>query len=67
MVFMCVMQVFYEALDAVIFCLQTQQALNRQTWPDGLFKDLSTHPIPRKKTSESWAAGAAGGAASPRH
>ncbi|GFR47269.1 hypothetical protein Agub_g8956, partial [Astrephomene gubernaculifera] len=29
--------VFYEALDAVCFCLQTQQSLNRQVWPEGLF------------------------------
>ncbi|EFJ44638.1 hypothetical protein VOLCADRAFT_95039 [Volvox carteri f. nagariensis] len=27
---------FYEPHDAVVFCLQTQLALNKQTWPEGL-------------------------------
>ncbi|KXZ47811.1 hypothetical protein GPECTOR_32g423 [Gonium pectorale] len=42
--------VFYEALDAVIFCLQTQLALNRQTWPEGLFVVEARDAPSRRRT-----------------
>ncbi|GIL91787.1 hypothetical protein Vretifemale_19327, partial [Volvox reticuliferus] len=41
--------VFYEAHDAVIFCLQTQLALNRQIWPEGLFTADAKEPASRRK------------------
>ncbi|GLI65643.1 hypothetical protein VaNZ11_009242 [Volvox africanus] len=41
--------VFYEAHDAVIFCLQTQLALNRQTWPEGLFTADVKEPAAKRR------------------
>eukprot|EP00798_Chlamydomonas_sp_ICE-L_P016358 gene16358-22559_t len=31
--------VFYDAVDAVMFCIQSQLQLVNQKWPEGLFKD----------------------------
>ncbi|GIL61956.1 hypothetical protein Vafri_16318 [Volvox africanus] len=41
--------VFYEAHDAIIFCLQTQLALNRQTWPEGLFTADVKEPASKRR------------------
>jgi len=40
--------VFYEPLDAVMFCLMTQQALMKQQWPEGLFEGY-VHNVPKKR------------------
>ncbi|GAX74580.1 hypothetical protein CEUSTIGMA_g2029.t1 [Chlamydomonas eustigma] len=44
---------FYEAADAVSFCLMAQQQLHNQAWPKGLIKEDHCGQIPRKRSSSS--------------
>jgi hypothetical protein len=46
--------VFYDAQDAVIFCLQTQLALNRQTWPEGLFAVDARDALAKRRAQGRW-------------
>eukprot|EP00798_Chlamydomonas_sp_ICE-L_P013866 gene13866-19791_t len=43
--------VFYEAVDAVMFCLQTQQALMKQAWPEGLFKEEEEEEVAMRQST----------------